>query len=412
MRILHVVHQYPPEHVGGSELYTQAVAQAVAALGHTITVLARVAGDGAGERTEQEGAVAVTRVWDGDDNPTRRYLANFGRGPLLAAFDRTLATAKPDVVHVQHGIGLPLALLDRLIAAGIPYVVTLHDYWWVCANAQLITDYAHQVCDGPIGYVNCAGCALTRAGALSWPTAPVMWGSLAWRGRWLRRGLAHAAALLAATPFVAGWYAEHGAPRDRLQVLPLGVDLPPGFRRERTPHTPLRVGLLGGLVRQKGAHVAVDAVAGLGDRVELWVAGANGPDRAYTAALRQRATPNVRFLGRLDRAGVWDLLAQVDALLVPSLSYETYSYALHEALAAGTPVLASNLGVMASAVEDGVTGRLVTPGDVAAWTAALAEWAADPAALARLAANIRPPVTLAEHVRQLTIVYAKAAGAP
>ena len=54
MRILHIVHQYPPEYMGGTELYTQTVAQAAAALGHTVTVFARTAGSGAGVRTDQE----------------------------------------------------------------------------------------------------------------------------------------------------------------------------------------------------------------------------------------------------------------------------------------------------------------------------------------------------------------------
>jgi glycosyltransferase involved in cell wall biosynthesis len=414
MRILHVVHQYLPEHVGGSELYTQTVAQAAAAAGHTVTVFTRAAAPkglpGVGARSDSADGVTVTRVWDGDLGATRRYLANFGGGALLAAFERTLAATRPDVVHIQHAIGLPLALLDRPVAAGIPFVISLHDYWWVCANSQLITDYDHTVCGGPVGYVNCTRCAVARAGAAAWPVAPALWGSLAWRGKRLVGGLAHAAALLAPTRFVAEWYAAHGAPRTTLQVLPLGVDRPPGFCREPSPHTPLRLGLLGGLVRQKGSHIAVDAVAALGDRVELWVAGADGPDAAYAAALRRRATPNVRFLGPLDRAEVWRLLAQVDALLVPSLSYETYSYALHEALAAGVPVLASDLGAMAGAVTDGVTGRLAPPGDVTAWAKALAEWAADPTVLTRLAAAIRPPLTVAAHVAQLLTVYAKAAG--
>ena len=46
MRILHVVHQYPPQHVGGVEVYTQAVARYQAAAGHDVAVFCPEPGDG------------------------------------------------------------------------------------------------------------------------------------------------------------------------------------------------------------------------------------------------------------------------------------------------------------------------------------------------------------------------------
>jgi glycosyltransferase involved in cell wall biosynthesis len=121
----------------------------------------------------------------------------------------------------------------------------------------------------------------------------------------------------------------------------------------------------------------------------------------------------VRFLGRLDRAAVWKLLGEVDVLLAPSLWYETYCYAVHEAFAAGVPVVASRLGVLADAVEDGVSGLLVSPGDVAGWQAALQRLVDDPAQLAIFRAGLTAPPTLDTHVAQLEALYlGVAAGRP
>ncbi|MFN3763518.1 MAG: glycosyltransferase, partial [Anaerolineae bacterium] len=119
------------------------------------------------------------------------------------------------------------------------------------------------------------------------------------------------------------------------------------------------------------------------------------------------ASPNVRFLGRLNREGVWNTLAQVDVVTVPSLWYETFSFLISEAFAAGRPVLASRLGALADRVRDGVDGLLLPPGDVAAWRSAIQRLIDDPDLLPRLRANVRPPMTMEEHVERLEALYAQ-----
>ncbi|MCS7287413.1 MAG: glycosyltransferase, partial [Anaerolineae bacterium] len=119
------------------------------------------------------------------------------------------------------------------------------------------------------------------------------------------------------------------------------------------------------------------------------------------------AGPNVRFLGRLNREEVWNALAQVDVVAVPSLWYETFSLLISEAFAAGLPVLASRLGALAERVRDGVDGLLLPPGDVVAWRAAIQRLIDDPDLLARLRANVRPPMTMEEHVERLEELYSK-----
>jgi glycosyltransferase involved in cell wall biosynthesis len=295
-----------------------------------------------------------------------------------------------------------LAILARLRRRRLPTVITLHDYWWVCANGLLLTNYDATVCAGPRGYLNCTRCAVARGGARLWPAAPVLWASLRRRADLLRRGAAAADLLLTPSAFVAEWHAAQGFPTAR--VRPLGVDLAVG-PRTRAPARPLRLAMIGGLSLQKGVHVVVDAVSRHADDMTLTVAG-TGEDRAFVADLRRRAGPNVTWAGRLDRAGVAALLAASDAVLVPSLSYETFSLTLHEAWAAGVPVIASDLGVMARAVRHGVDGLLVPPGDVDAWAATLARLAAAPQELARLAQGIQPPPTVARHLELLQQDYA------
>jgi glycosyltransferase involved in cell wall biosynthesis len=95
------------------------------------------------------------------------------------------------------------------------------------------------------------------------------------------------------------------------------------------------------------------------------------------------------------------VLSQVDLLTVPSLWHETFSLVTHEAFAAGVPVIASRVGAMSEAVQDGVNGLLLPPGDVNAWQVALQRLVNEPGLIEGLRTNVHPPLTLDAHVQRL-----------
>lgn len=416
MRVLYLVHQYLPEHVGGTELYTQSVARALADSGHQVGIFYRRSADGVGLARRNDDGVAVWAAWASAPSPTRRFLATFGDPPIQRAFQEVLDQARPDLVHVQHLMGLPAQLLGAVSRRHIPMVVTLHDYWWICANAQLVTNYDQTVCRGPAaGWLNCGRCALARGGAgRLWPAAPGPMPLLAWRERILRGALSRAARIIAPTRFVKDWYAEHGLAADRIEVLPHGItrsNVPgtcevPGTWPDR-PSAPFRIAYIGGLSWQKGVHVLIEAFNHLPPGAELWIGGDESFDPTYARSLHTRARPGVIFLGALSHTQVWETLRQVDAVAVPSLWYETFSLIAHEAFAAGVPVVASRLGALAEAVRDDVDGLLVPPGDVDAWRAVLQRLMDDPATLARLRAGVQRPLELAQHIQRLSDIYAQ-----
>jgi glycosyltransferase involved in cell wall biosynthesis len=407
VRLLYVVHQYLPDHVGGTELYTCWLAGEMARQGHQVAVFYRREKKGSAIEHRIDGDVQVWGTRAGSIGPTRRFLATFGEASLRRAWKQVLEEWNPDLVHIQHLMGLPVSLIRAFRPRRIPYVVTLWDYWWLCPNAQLLTNYSGEVCEGP-RYWNCARCMLARAGFPGlWPAIPFLAGLAAWRNRLLRGVLDRARVLIAPTEFVQRWYAAHGVPEEKIVVLAPGLDnsmLPP--QPPRPADDTVRFAYIGGLSWQKGVHVLVEAFSGVQGEAELWVAGDESFDPAYVSRLKALATPNVRFLGRLDRKGVWETLTQVDVVVVPSLWYETFSFLISEAFAAGLPVLASRLGALADRVRDGVDGLLLPPGDVAAWRAAMQRLLDEPDLLPRLRAGVRPPMTMEEHVDRLEALYA------
>lgn len=410
MRLLNVVHQYPPEHAGGTELYTRSTSLELARSGHEVSIFYRRDAPGFGLEHRDDQGVDLWAAWHGVASPTRRFLTTFGDPDLAGAFERVLDTSRPDLVHIQHLMGLPVQLIGLVRRRRIPLVVTLHDYWWVCSNAQLLTNFGQQLCGGPRAWLNCGRCALARAGFDSlWPGAPALVPFLAIRARMLRDVLLSAGRVIAPTHFVRDWYAAHGIPSGRLQVLPHGIEPPSTPSPASRPGGILRIACIGGLSPSKGVHILVEAIKGLAGRAELWIAGDESADPSYSRALRARAGDNVRFLGALAHQQVWECLGQVDILAVPSLWYETFSLIAHEAFAARVPVVASKSGALAEVVRDEIDGLLIPPGDVAAWQSALLRLINEAGLLDQLRSGVRPPMDLSEHVRRLAGAYAEVA---
>lgn len=412
MRILYLLHQYLPEFTGGTELYTQALAAALANEGNETAIFYRTYGDAPRLHERAEGATTCYAAAAGPFDPTRRLLATFGDAALQQAWEQVLDRFRPDLVHVTHLMGLPASLLGELRARKIPYVVTLLDYWWVCANANLLTNYDQTACGGPRAYLNCTRCAVARSGsAAGWLAAPVLWPVLARRTLLLRKQLQGAAALLAPSQFVATWYATHGITGAPLHTLLWGVIPPAGRLPSRQRQPGIRLLYVGGIAPNKGIHVVLHALADVQGALTFDIAGDVTQHPDYVAELRQLADERVRFLGRLDRTQVWQALATADVVVVPSLWHETFCLVAHEARLAGAPVLASRMGALTEAVHHHVDGLLLPPGDSQAWVAALQQIIDQPDLLDRWRQQIRPPLPFVEHVIQVAALYGTVSGA-
>jgi glycosyltransferase involved in cell wall biosynthesis len=211
-----------------------------------------------------------------------------------------------------------------------------------------------------------------------------------------RRELERADAVTAVCGAVADSLAhDYGVERARLRVLPNGADLPdleaerPEARRLRDRFgaallKPLWV-CAARLEEQKGHAVLLDALAELRRRGHDFVCALAG-DGSLRAALERRAAElglaeRVQFLGRLEDVG--PLLLAADAVVLPSL-WEGLPLILLEALARARPVVASAAGGVPDVIEDGVTGRLVPPGDAAALADALETFHGRPDAALKL----------------------------
>jgi glycosyltransferase involved in cell wall biosynthesis len=125
---------------------------------------------------------------------------------------------------------------------------------------------------------------------------------------------------------------------------------------------------IGRLAAEKGVRGLLEAwrLARLED-FELLVVG-DGPEREALEAMR---VPGVRFIGAVEHGAALETLLSVRCLVFPSLWFEGEPMIVVEALATGTPVLASDVGGIPELLGCGSAGWLTKPGDIGAWTMAL-----------------------------------------
>lgn len=188
----------------------------------------------------------------------------------------------------------------------------------------------------------------------------------------------------------------HGVPADRIEVIPMGVDLERFAPRgaERRPGG-LRVLSVSRLVAEKGVEdlvLAVHLLRERGHEVHATVVG-DGPLRPRLSALvtRLRLGDRVTLTGPLAHDRLAVLHHEHDALVLASAPrdgwQEQFGFAVVEAMASGLPVVAGDSGSLDEVVGD--RGQLVTPGQPEALAAALLALAGDPGRRARLGAANR-----------------------
>lgn len=351
MKILQMVHDFPPSSYAGTELYTLSLARALLRRGHDVTVLYPVTDPESAPYTFREGAyeeVPVVRC----SVPRRETLHD---PALHAPFGAFLEGRGFDVLHVQHLLGLSGGCIAEARARGVRVALKVDDMFFYCARGHLM-DGGGRSCTGPEPD-KCERCT----GA---PQAE--------RAAYLRRVFASADVVHTPSRFLRGEHRRHGFDCARFHVVPTGIE---PFRRapRRPPGDGVRIGYAGMLAWRKGIVDFVEAAelhlaSRPATRARFLVHGEvedDGPLPLLRA--RMDALP-LEYRGPFRPADRGRLFAELDLLVVPSRG-DHYPFVIREALFAGLPVVAARVGAVPEIVRHGENGLLVEPGD----TAALAE---------------------------------------
>jgi len=428
MRLPQDIHDALPLHAAGSEIYTAHLSRALADAGHELAVFT------CEERRELPQYTLLRRthdglpVYEGIYNRIYHDLSEQWDDPRMAVvFGQVLDEFRPDAVHVQ---GLQfvggVSSLAAAAARGLPVIMTLHEYWWLCPRAGLMYDLDGRACERATP-VDCARCVDV------YPIDRQRWSDAAHHGshaalgdrRWFARALegraadlaaavAHVDRFIAPSHFLAQRFREAGVPGDKLVVADYGFPAPPPRRPARRPAGgPLRAGYVGTLSDYKGVLVFARAVAQSGLPRSRLLAPVHGhldwfPEIAAELRRVAATTPALELRGPFPPGRREEVFAELDLLVVPSLWWENSPLTIHEAFQRGVPVLTSARGGMAELVARG-GGETFPPGDAAALAQKLVLHADQPARIDALAAAIPPVRALSEDVALVERLLAEAA---
>lgn len=342
----------------------------------------------------------------------RGKAVGFGRmlwSPAAARGMRAVLEAfRPDLVHLHNVYHqLSPSILRPIAEAGVPVVMTLHDYKLACPTYRFL-DHG-RICEAcvPRRFWNAPLRRCNRGSLAASAAVGLELGLHTLLGAYdpVQR-------FVCPSRFLASKMRAARVYPDRLRWIPNFVDV-----RTVRPKEEPGGGILyaGRLSHEKGVDLLVEAVARR-PRLRVEIAG-DGPDRPELERLAaaRGVDDRVRFHGRLAPGRLDDLRRSCAVVAVPSRWYENMPLVVLEAFAAGLPVVATDLGGLPELVEPGVDGVRVPPEDPEALGEALETIVADPL---RALAMGRAGREKAErefgperHLERLDAVYAEAADA-
>ena len=403
MRVLFMLHAHPDLQAGGTEIFARDLFRTLRA--RDIDGLF-VAATAAHQRPASPGtpfqsigsAADELLVWTGGFDPFfQSQIDLHGVGNTIADL---LIEQQPDIVHFHHlmGLGCELIGLIRRCAPRARIVMTLHDYYPLCANDGQMVTTAGQLCERAQPDA-CRQCFSDRSLT-----------DFKLRELHIRGALDQVDLLVSPSEFLKQRYVAHGFSADRIAVIPNGLphqSPAPARPTDRRDH----FAFFGHINRFKGANVALEASAILsrqGFQHSLAIRGGTSFQTEETIA-RFRAkcdqAPDAQYHGPYRRNDFARHVAAADWVIFPSEWWENAPLVINEAFQHWRPVICSALGGAAELVTDGVNGLHFPVSDPKALAAAMRRAVEEKELWQRLVDGIRPPVGIGESADRHLAVY-------
>lgn len=337
MRFCMITTFYPPYAFGGDGVFVHRLSDMLARRGHEVDVIhcidsyRTLAHGPLPGAAPNEAGVTVHGLVSGVG--TLSPLATQQTGfPLFKGHKirRILASKRFDVIHF-HNISLIGGPMILRHGHGVK-LYTIHEHWLVCPT-HVLFKYNREACVKP----NCLRCVLVHR------RPPQLWRYT----RMLQRAVRHVDAFIAPSRFTLERHRLAGLDRPIVHI-PHCVSAtefeaqPEPEVEARLPRHPFFL-FVGRLEKLKGLQTVIPLFTNT-SAADLVVIG----DGTYAAELKRLAAGHdrIHFLGRLTRAQLSAVYSRATALLVPSITFETFGQVVIEAFAARTPVIVRDLGAL------------------------------------------------------------------
>lgn len=338
--------------------------------------------------------------------------------------DDILDQERPDLVHIHELQMHTASTIASVVARGIPLIKTIHNYYDLCPQRDLMFR-GETTCEDFKNGRHCISCleglqrnklhlyypthlplkrtfnsmaeGLFRRFTTRYPAE-----DYARRRHYFIEQLNRLSCIHCSSEGSATILKKHGVNADRIQVIPIATEttrqiIPKPLRHDRLP---VVFGFVGGPNRHKGYEILLDAFARLDQcKAKLLVWNTKKTDAAPVPGL------NIEFRGRFLPAAINTVFQEIDIGLIPSIWQEIFGLIGVEWLAAKIPVIGSDIGGIPQWLTDWQDGFLVTPGDPAKLAETMNRFVQQPTLIAEFQRKIRIPQSFDEHVERLSQVY-------
>lgn len=442
MRLILISHRFPPNFLGGADIYTAGLALELRKRGHIVSVMCvedlhavdvgknRVIANDTSYKN-----IPVRRLhfdWAQFDNPYGNlYVINNEIESLACQY---YAELKPDVVHVTSCDYVTCAVITAAQKSHIPVVLSLTGKWLICPQATLLR-WDESICGGLQPGLDCHRCMFgeTRFArflnklpvasrsvilGITWkiPTRLTGKGAINFiravekRNHIFPNIIDHVDIIITPSLCHRQVFSACGLiPAERMIYSAYGHNLDYVAQGSlKYPSPVIRFGYTGQLFSHKGADTLIEAFQHIPkDTAKLLIYGHLDLATTYGRRLKGLAdgNPNIEFRGRFIPQRIGSVLAEIDVLVVPSKCVENTPVTIAEAFAACTPVIGSDTCGIAEQIDPDVNGLLFRRCDVEHLAAQMLRFIQEPELLERMRAGIRAVRTVEDEAEQLERIY-------
>jgi len=306
-------------------------------------------------------------------------------------FKQYLAFHSPDLIHfhcIQHLTASTLAAAEEL---EIPFIVTVHDAWWL-GDHQFLIDSKGVECDP---HLNDPVIAARHTDDINRSIL---------RRRYLAKHLNQAKALLAVSEFQARQYRENGF--TQVRVNHNGIMPRPVLPRKPAAPNRVRLGFAGGLCVPKGYHLLKEAIT-IADlyNTDLTVIVVDLFAKSKAVQQEKWGSTPVTFIPMLPAEKMPEFFSSIDVLVAPSVWTESFGLITREATMARVWVVASNKGGLAEDIRPGINGDVFSPNDIDELVAILKRIDREPERYHQLLSEATHIRTVDQQVSELESLY-------
>ena len=403
MKIVYLVHQFYPELYTGTEKFVLNLSGMVQKAGNRVKVITYSFYEDSFYDQRRGEILCKEFLYKGipvfaikhKQLPDDLHHA-IGNTALAEIADDLINVEQADIFHIGHTMRVG-ALAQALQPLGIPYILTVTDFFLACPKVNLVPS-RQPLCSGP------------EQGEACGRLCPELQSDyIHKRLESAKSILFNARSVVAPSTFVARTFNKE-FPGLEVKVTHHGLSFEGLKRNQKTYATGDRVVFCyaGSFNPHKGVHLLIEAFKAISSSNAVLRIYGSGPDKPYIDNLMAMAggSKNIEFCGLYSEDKTGEILNSVDVVIIPSLCYESYSMILHEALACNVPVVATELGGLAEKIQDGVNGFLFKMGDSKQLQTLLKKIVDEPALLNSLKRNIGN--MMIQGVEQETYTYVRA----